>query len=353
MILPTINGIQQVGIGVSDANLAWNWYRKAFKMDVPIFQDSAEAKLMTKYTAGKVESRHAILALNMQGGGGFEIWQYTSKIPLQAPRSIQLNDLGIIAVKMRCRDIRATYAHFESLGADIQGKPSQNPIGIWHFYVKDPFGNLFELEENSSWFSKNKDLTGGVSGVVIGVSSIEKVLPIYQKALLHADILVDKVSQWEDFGCLPNGNESCRRMILQSSPVPTGAFGKLFCQNTLELIENQEQIGMKIFENRNWGDLGFIHLCFDVSYMDSLKAQLEQAGYPLTVDSQSEFDMGAAAGRFAYIEDPDGTLVEFVETFKIPILEKWGLFLNLKNRKNKGPLSNFFVKLLGLNRVKN
>lgn len=351
MIHPSINGIQQVGIGVVDANIAWQWYRRAFKMDVPIFQDSAEAKLMIRYTAGKVERRHAILAMNMQGGGGFEIWQYTSKEPLHPARPIQMIDLGIIAVKIRCRDIHLTYRHFQSLGADLLGLPSQSPIGIWHFYVKDPFGNLFELEENSSWFSQNKDLTGGVSGVVMGVSSIEKVLPIYQKTLDHAVVLVDKIDQWDDFACLSGGNNIFRRVILQSSSLSSGAFSKLFCQNTIELIESLHHKGMRIFENRNWGDLGFIHVCFDVNHMDLLKAQFEKNGFPMTVDSQDEFDMGAAAGRFAYIEDPDGTLVELVETFKIPILEKWGWFLNLKTRKNKGPLSNFFVKLLALNRV--
>jgi len=351
MTQPTINGIQQVGIGVKDSRIAWDWYRKAFKMDVPIFQDSAEAKLMTKYTGGKVESRHAILALNMQGGGGFEIWQYTSKTPSSPVNQIQWNDLGILAVKMRCRDIQKTYDHLKSLGAKLLGKPNKNPIGIWHFYLKDPFDNLFEIEENQSWFSKSKDLTGGVSGVVIGVSSIEKALPVYQKNFHQSAILIDKTHKWEDFEVLPSGHQSFRRVILQSSPIPTGAFSKLFCQNTIELVESKGSTGVKIFENRNWGDLGFIHLCFDVNQMDSLKQNLQESGFPMTVDSQNEFDMGAAAGRFAYIEDPDGTLIEMVETFKIPILEKWGWFLNLKKRKTTGPLSDIFVKLLSLNRV--
>lgn len=351
MLHPSINGIQQVGIGVADSKVAWEWYRAAFKMDVPIFQDSAEAKLMSRYTAGKIESRHAILALNIQGGGGFEIWQYTSKTPKEPIRSIQMNDLGIIAVKIRCRDIHATFKHLHFLGANLLGNPSRNPIGILHFYVKDPFGNLFELEENNSWFSQNKELTGGVSGIVMGVSSIEKILPIYQKTLDHTTILIDKLSNWDDFSCLPEGNEPFRRMILQSSSDAKGAFSKLFCQNTIELIESKNQSGMRIFEGRNWGDLGFIHICFDVNNMDLLKSQLSKNGFAMTVDSQNEFDMGSAAGRFAYIEDPDGILVEFVETFKIPILERWGWYLNLKTRKGKGPLSNFFIKLLALNRV--
>ena len=42
-------------------------------------------------------------------------------------------------------------------------------------------------------------------------------------------------------------------------------------------------------------------------------------GYPFTVDSSrafnegESFDMGEAAGQFAYIEYPDGSLIDLVE----------------------------------------
>jgi catechol 2,3-dioxygenase-like lactoylglutathione lyase family enzyme len=347
-----INGIQQVGIGVADAKEAWAWYRKAFKMDVPIFQDSAEAKLMTRYTSGKVESRHAILAMNMQGGGGFEIWQYTSKVPLASKKELKWTDLGILAVKIRCKDSHKTYEHLLSMQADVLNKPSKNPAGEMHFYVKDPFGNIFELVENRSWFSQNKDLTGGVLGVVMGVSSIDKVLPIYQDHFQQLDILADASQVWDDFVSLGVLGQDFRRVILQGSSKPSGAVGKLLCQTQIELIETDHPSRNIIFEDRNWGDLGFIHVCFDVNEMSSLKQNLKNIGVEFTVDSENEFDMGNAAGRFAYIEDPDGTLIEMVETYKIPILEKLGWFLNLKNRKNHTTLPSFILKALALNRVK-
>ena len=76
-----INGIQQIGIGVKNLGEAWKWYRKQFGMDCRIFEDEAEAKLMLPYTGGQPRSRHAVLALNLQSGGGFEIWQYKGRIP--------------------------------------------------------------------------------------------------------------------------------------------------------------------------------------------------------------------------------------------------------------------------------
>ena len=352
MSTATINGIQQVGIGVKDANEAWKWYRKVFKMDVPIFQDSAEAALMTRYTAGKVEKRHAILAMNMQGGGGFEIWQFTSRTPTGPTKKITWGDLGILAVKIRCKKIQDTYSFMKSEGVNLLSEPCKNPIGVWHFYLKDPYGNIFEVEENSSWFSSNSDLTGGVSGVVIGVTDTEKSLPLYQEHFQHSDVLYNDTQIWADFSPLVENDEAFSRVILRSSNQRTGAFGKLLCQTTVELIAVKDSKREKIYDGRLWGDLGFIHVCFDVDGMTNLRTCLQENGFPFTVDSNNGFDMGKAAGHFAYIEDPDGTLVEMVETHKIPIMEKWGWYLNLQKRKKGKTLPDFIVKMLSLNRVK-
>ncbi|MSP70157.1 MAG: VOC family protein, partial [Bacteroidetes bacterium] len=83
-----------------------------------------------------------------------------------------------------------------------------------------------------------------------------------------------------------------------------------------------------------------------------MKTLCESKGHPFTVDSASSFDMGEAAGHFTYIEDPDGTLIEFVETHKVPVLKKIGWYLNLKSRKAEKPLPNWMVKAMAMNRVK-
>ncbi|MEZ7971198.1 MAG: VOC family protein, partial [Cyclobacteriaceae bacterium] len=113
----------------------------------------------------------------------------------------------------------------------------------------------------------------------------------------------------------------------------------------------------KIFQDRFWGDLGFIHLCFDVNGIDDLRKQCEAKGYAFTVDSSAaqdgaSFDMGEAAGFFSYIEDPDGALIEFVETHKVPIVKKMGWNLNLKARTASKPLPKWMLKAFAFNRVK-
>ena len=67
----TVAGVQQVGIGVRDAAASFTWYRRHFGFDVRIFDDTAEAQLMRRYTGGEIQRRRAILAVNMAGGGNF------------------------------------------------------------------------------------------------------------------------------------------------------------------------------------------------------------------------------------------------------------------------------------------
>ena len=78
-----ISGIQQMGIGVINVAEAWKWYIKQFGMDCRIFEEEAVANLMLPYTGGEPRSRHAVLALNLQSGGGFEIWQYKGRDPVE------------------------------------------------------------------------------------------------------------------------------------------------------------------------------------------------------------------------------------------------------------------------------
>jgi catechol 2,3-dioxygenase-like lactoylglutathione lyase family enzyme len=345
-----INGIQQIGIGVKDVHEAWAWYRKAFSMDVPVFEDEATADLMTRYTDGKAESRHAVLALNMQGGGGFEIWQFTSRTPSSTDFEILPGDLGIYAVKIRVRDIDQAFNHLKSLGSQVLSPISKTPNGVGTFYLKDPFNNVFQVVEATNWFSENSSPTGGVLGVVIGVSDLEKSIPLYR------DILGFTVLNYKEEGVYPEipGEELTYKRALLSMPdgCNTGAFGALLCPAQIELIEVQEREGRHIFKDRLWGDLGFIHCCLDVNGMQNLKKRAGEAGFPFTVDSEDSFDMGSASGHFGYLEDLDQTLIEFVETHRVPILQKWNLYLNLKKRDPKKNLPRFLVKLLALNRVK-
>ncbi|GGG47947.1 hypothetical protein GCM10011414_17100 [Croceivirga lutea] len=324
----TINGIQQIGIGVSNANAVFNYYRKNFGFDILVFEDEAEANLMTKYTNGRVEKRKALLTMNLIGGGGLEIWQFLNRQPVGPKSEFKIGDLGINMMKLRSK------------------------TGISQEFITDKFGNWIQLVQDDYCFCDTKTSSnGGVMGAIIGVSDIEKAIRFYKEILGFNITILDETGHIESFKNLPGGQSKFRRVLLKHNKRAVGGFGKLLGPCQIELVQNLSCQPNSIFKDRLWGDLGYIHLCFDVMGIEILKNKAGEMGFNFKVDSAESFDMGEAAGRFAYIEDPDGTLIELVETHKVPVSKKLGLFINLKNRNAKKPLPNWMVKTLKFSRV--
>ncbi len=348
-----ISGIQQVGIGVKDVYEAWKWYRKNLGFDIEIFDEKATAELMLPYTDNKPRERHAVLTYNLKGGGGLEIWQYTERTPQPPLFEIKLGDLGIFALKINATDTVNVYNEFSRRNYDFITAPANAPDNNSNFFIKDLYGNYVQIVKNDFVFKKNeKHLTGGVAGVMIGVSDIERSKKFYAEILGYDKVLYDETGVFEDFKDIAGGEQTYRRVLLTHSKPMKGAFSPVFGNSFIELIEAKDREPKKIFDGRLWGDLGFIHLCFDMSGMEALKTKCEEMGHPFTVDSGAKFDMGEAAGRFSYIEDPDGTLIEFVETYKIKLIEKPAIYLNLQKRNREKSLPNIILKALSLSRVK-
>ncbi len=353
-----IYGIQQIGVGVSNLAEAWRWYKKHLGFDIRIFEDNTVAELMLPYTGGKPQQRHAALALNMQGGGGLEIWQYKERTPLLPEFTVNMGDLGIFSAKIKCPDIGKAYTYFTEQGIPT-GPLSKRPNGEEHFFIRDPFGNFFEIYSHRLVFKNEKKQVSGVGGAIIGVSDIEKALSVYRNILGYDAVIYDETGSFDDFSELPGGQGRFRRMLLTHSEIRRGSFSTFFGKSEIELVQALDREPSKIFKNRFWGDLGFIHLCFDIKNMIDLEQECIANGFPFTVNSNVEhnekgsFDMGDAAGHFSYIEDLDGTLIEFVETHRLPLIKSLGIQLNMDKRNPNKPVPNWILRLLSLKRVKN
>lgn len=349
-----ISGIQQIGVGTTNIIESWKWYAEHLNIDIRILEDDTVAERMLPYTGNAAQKRHAAIAVNLQGGGGFEIWQYSDRKPQKVSFDIQVGDLGIFAGKIKSCDVQRLHAELSQTGIQI-GKIHQTPDGTPSFFFEDPFGNYFQVVQDTFVYIDRGTATGGCVGAMIGVTNIERALPVYQDILGYDTIVYDKEGTFDDLAFMRGGEQRFRRVLLKHSEKRVGAFAELFGNSTIELVCALERQPRKIYEGRYWGDPGFIQICYDVSNMKALKKFCAEKGFPFTVDSCPDgeiFPMGDASGHFTYIEDPDGTLIEFVETRKIPVLKKLGIYIDLSKKDRSKSLPKFLLKMLKFNKVK-
>lgn len=246
-----------------------------------------------------------------------------------------------------------------------KGEEGQKETEIWHtklstlpngrhtFYMKDLYGNLFQIVPQMGEVFVDKGLlTGGIAGAMVGVTDMPRSIRFYADVLGYDLAVYDETGVFADLKGLPGGEGRFRRVLLAPSLTREGAFAEVFGNSYIELVQALDRKPRKIYEGRYWGDPGFIQICFDITNMKALGEFCASKGCPFTVDSCPEgevFDMGEASGHFTYIEDPDGNLIEFVETYKIPIVKKLCWYLDLRKRNRKEPLPKFLFWIL--NRV--
>lgn len=364
----SIGGIQQVGIGAENINQKWDEMRTCLGFDAIIFRERARAELMTHYTNGVIEEREAMLALNLYGGGGFEIWQYINRTPKRAIERILPGALGIYAVRLRSPDVPIAHNYLEQ-SSTISCAPLRHAeTGAPYFFCRDADENLFQITEARETLYPNFHPIGGVAGVIIGCSDIATSLPLYRDLLGYDQVVSDTTRTFTNNSfflqpCMADGpapptvlndTKKVRAVLLQRSKKGAGSpFSEFYGQSTIELwqlLPDGAPAESHAFYERQWGDVGFIHLCFEVTGMDALKQAAEKMDIRFTVDSGDTFGMGEADGRFAYIEDADGTLIEFVETHRIRLLKIPPISFNVKKRTK--PLSPKLLKGLIIKRAR-
>ncbi len=349
--LARVNGMQHIGLAVSDMNKFLPLYRKLFGLDIPFFDSVQPAPLMDVYTHQKTITKRASMVLNLQGGCAIEVIQPTSFQPRPNLGVFEWGDIGINYIHFKSRDVHHAHTHAKAcvdLVKDIHARPDDRPA----FYLQDPDGNWFQVTADDRWYTNSGHPIGGVMGCAIGVSNIEASMKLYADVLGFDQVVYDTTGEFEEWKTLPGGQAIFRRVLLQPSRPAGGGFAKVTGINHIELIQVLSRTTKKIFKGRIWGDLGFVHLGLDVKGMKILEQQLSAKGFPFTCDSQNALSMGNTKVHCVYIDDPDGVLIEMIEVYKVPIIEKWGIFLNVEKRDPLKPLPDFMLKALRFSRIK-
>lgn len=347
-----INGFQHIGVAVSDMDHSLKFYRKYFGLDIPFFDSVAAAPLMQSHTQGDVITKRASMVLNLAGGCAMEVIQatsFTAKGPSFQP---ELGDLGIYVTQVKCPDITAAH-QFATNQGDVKTTSLRKRFdGSDTFFLFDPDGNVFQYVTGGEWYTQPRGISGGVMGCTIGVSDMDRALELYRDILGYDKIALDVEGVHQEWSGLPGAERNFRRVVLEQSRPPGGGFAKISARNFIELVEDKDRKPRRIFEDRIWADLGFVHLGLDVRGMKPLGEALAGKGFAFRCDSNDALDMGNTKVHCTYIDDPDETWLEMIEVHKVPIVEKWGIYLNVAKRDPEKPLPDFMLKALRFSRIK-
>lgn len=341
-----IYGIQQVGIGVCNAEEAFRWYGQVLGADLLIFDDRKMATHMARYMGGEPRQKRALLAMHANGGSGYEIWQYEDRVPQAPVQAPILGDTGVNYVAVKTHDLDQAVEKLQAAEVDTFQWERAGADHCREVFFRDPYGNLLCLREAEDWFAHQHGPLGGICGVAIGVKDIERSCNLYSDILGYSQVIRDsEVTDPEQGGRL-------RELVLAMPQYPTGGFSPLLGQSTVTLLQALDREPRAIFADRYWGDLGYIHVCFDTRNIGDLMQECEQKGYPFKVKSEETFEMGDTNGRWGYLEDDDGSLIEFVEAQRVPLIKPLGVSINMRKRDPHRPLPNWLLKALRLKRVR-
>jgi catechol 2,3-dioxygenase-like lactoylglutathione lyase family enzyme len=347
-----INSMQHIGVAVQDMDASLKYFRKIFGMNIPFFDSVQPAPLMDCYTHGKTITKRASMIMNLQGGCAMEVIRPTTFEPRKADFQIKVGDLHIFQVHMKTRDVKQMQEHCKKNGAlgvsEIQLNPAQQNV----FDLTDLDGNFFRVEPTKECYREMGHPSNGVAGCSIGVTNMEEALNLYSDLLGYDEVVFDRTGTFNDWRHLPGGTEQYRRVRLKQSAPTGGGFARVMGETFIELVQALDRVPARTFKGRIWGDSGFVHLGLDVKGMKKLGENLGAQGFGFRCDSNDALIMGQTRVHCTYIDDKDGTLIELIEVYKVPIVEKWGVFLNVEKRDPLKPLPNFMLNALRFSRIK-
>jgi len=187
-------------------------------------------------------------------------------------------------MQIKAKNINDAYSYFKDNGISILNEPASGPDGEKTFFVMDPYRNIFQIVTEIHGFLMNTSDRRNIW-------SFDRSLRHWQIKELYSDILGYDTVVYDKKENFPTSPVCREEKQFQKSPAKTiwacnRPFSKLFGMSVIELISSTGAPGKKIYDERLWGDPGFIHLCFDIQGMDEIRDYCSEKGFPFTVDTK-------------------------------------------------------------------
>jgi catechol 2,3-dioxygenase-like lactoylglutathione lyase family enzyme len=186
---------------------------------------------------------------------------------------------------------------------DFYGRPGSITIrgrdNYQFVYCRDPESNLIEFVSGSNIISSG--MPGAVRSVGISVSDMNRSISFYTKLLGIDEVVIDT---HDDFSGLVDEVSGKKKTQVHSCLLAT-TNGEM-----IELFEVYQPRGRSIPFGTNWGDFGYLQLCFSCDDVSGVASICMQGG----IESLCKIETmpGPRSPSFVYLKDPDGIPIEML-----------------------------------------
>lgn len=312
-----INAFQYVGMGVWNAEETYAFYKRLFGFKLKLNDITTSSKELEP-VVGTRETMRMMMALNLKGGAVLEFVEHKSSPIRPFPEDASYGHYGILEIGFGVRGIERVVEDFKARGVRFLTPICELDMGDgrhWRYaYLADPDGLRVQLVEDiqAGEPAARKPEVQGVIHVGIGVSNLKRSKAFYETALGFDRLVYACEGHMPEMDPLTGNPLEMKLAILERSAPVTGPV-TLLPAGTVKLFEVPRHQGMHIYKGRRWGDIGCMEFCMDVSDLKATVAEVQAKGaevYLPPVDIDGGF---GSKGKIAYILDPDGTMVEFLE----------------------------------------
>jgi catechol 2,3-dioxygenase-like lactoylglutathione lyase family enzyme len=316
-----INAFQHVGMGVWDVDKTYSFYKKLFGYKIKLNDITMASKEMEP-VVGSLETMRIVMAMNARGGGILEFVEHKSSPVRPYPEEAGYGNCGVLEIGFGVRAIEKVVDSFRTKGVTFLTPVCEFSLADGrrrrYAYLTDPDGMKVQLVEDlrPGQPAAEKPEVHGVFQVGIGVSDVEASKAFYGNAVGFDREIYSFDGHNPDLDPVSGGPIHMNTVILERSAPNRGPVREL-PSGTIKLMAVSDEKGEHIYKGRRWGDIGCMEFCMDVSDLEGAVEDAKRKGIPIYLQP-CEVDMGSGSkGKVAYIRDPDGTIVEFVEICSI------------------------------------
>ena len=299
--------VHHVAIGVQNLKTMKAFYQNILEFNRVFLEfEESEHEIMHEVLRMSHVVFSGIIFNQEEEGILVELIKMTDPDPRPIRKDFRYGDIGVSKITIGVSDLDYLYRKLEGkIGFCSKPKLAKVPgWGDYYFvYFRDLEGNLIEFVSESSGQFRYR--FGGVRSVGVGVTDLKRSMSFYRKHLGLDRVVIDS---HESFSGLVDEVSGGTRTQVRSCVLANSK-----ASNMVELFEVIRPRGRSIPFGTNFGDFGYLQICFSCNDIEEVAAYCETEGIEFLSKPQLMDDgIPEHKGSFLYAKDPDGIPIEFL-----------------------------------------